>query len=78
MITDLSPALLGHEVNARPIKPRRVPDPARAADPAVPAPKVTRDPVDGMLTGDELAHWPTTLHTAGYYASGERLEVPTC
>ena len=55
MITDLSPAVLGHEVNARPIKPRRVPDPARAADPAVPAHKVTRDPVDGMLTRDELA-----------------------
>ena len=77
MITELSPAVLGREIDARPVKPRRVPNPARATDPAAPATKVSREPVDGALTRDELAHWPAPLRPAGYYASGERLEVPT-
>ena len=77
MIAGLSPAVLGREVDARPVKPRRVPNPARVTDPAAPKTVVARRAADGALTQDQLATWPGSVRPAGYYASGERLEVPT-
>ena len=36
LITELSPVVLGHEITARPVRPRRVPNPDRADDPDAP------------------------------------------
>src|SRR2546421_44576 len=71
------PALLGREVAAAPVRPRRVPNPARQADPSAPKTIVVRRAADGAMTQAELARWPTTARPAGYYEGGERLQVPT-
>jgi len=77
MIADLSPAVLGREVDARPLKPRRVPNPARATNPVAPKTVVARHTAHRALSQDQLATWPGSARPAGYYASGKRLEVPT-
>ena len=77
MIEDLSPAVLGHAVDARPVKPHRVPNPARETDPAAPKTIVVRRAEDGALTQDQLATWPGSVRPGGYYAAGRPLAVPT-
>jgi hypothetical protein len=77
MIRELSPGILGRELAAAPVRPRRVPNPARKSDPAAPKTIVVRRAADGAMTQAELARWPTTARPAGYYEGGERLQVPT-
>lgn len=77
LITELSPSVLGREVTAAPWLPRRVPNPARAADPAAPATVVVRQAAAGALARTELAGWPGSLRPPGYAAAGEPLSVPT-
>jgi hypothetical protein len=50
MIVGLSPAVFGREVDARPLKPRRVPNPARATNPVAPKTVIARRTADGALT----------------------------
>lgn len=77
MIAELSPAVLGQDVNAAPVKPRRVPNPARESDPAAPKTIVVRQATPGSLSQAQLATWPHSVRPAGYYAAGERIPVPT-
>jgi hypothetical protein len=77
MVGELSPAVLGQDVTAEPVKPRRVPNPAREFDPAAPKTIVVRRAVPGSLTQAQLATWPHSVRPAGYYAGGERIPVPT-
>jgi hypothetical protein len=53
-ITRLSPAVLGHEIQVAPVKPRRVNG------------KVRRHVLEGHLTQGELARWPYYLRPAGW------------
>jgi hypothetical protein len=76
-ITELSPGVLGREITARPVLPRRVPNPARAADPAAPKTIVVRQPGPGAMSQAELAAWPHCRRPAGYYRGGEPVPVPT-
>jgi hypothetical protein len=77
MLNELSPAVLGCEVTAAPVLPRRVPNPDREANPAAARTVVVRRPAEGALTQAQLAGWPGSLRPGGYYASGDRLTVPT-
>jgi hypothetical protein len=77
MLSELSPAVLGREVTAAPVLPRRVPNPARATDPAAPKTTVVRQAADGAMTRPQLATWPTSMRAEGYYDAGERIPVPT-
>lgn len=77
MITSLSPAVLGREITAVPVRPRRVPNPARATDPTAPKTVVVRKAFDGAMTQAQIATWPHSGRPAGYYAAGERVAVPT-
>jgi hypothetical protein len=76
-IADPSPAVLGHEINVRPVRPRRVPNPAREHDPKAPKTIVVRRPEPGTLSQRDLARWPTPQRPDGYYDAGEAIEVPT-
>ena len=78
MLTDLSPAVLGREVSASPVLPRRVPHPDRETNPDAPKTKVVRQAEPGAMTQAELATWPQSVRPAGYYADGDRIPVPTC
>ena len=77
MVTELSLAVLGQDVNAEPVKPRRVPNPARAADQAAPKTIVVRRAEPGALTQAQLATWPHSVRPAGYYDAGKPIPVPT-
>jgi hypothetical protein len=77
LITELSPGVLGREITARPVLPRRVPNPDRAANPAAPKTKVVRRAEPDALSQTELATWPHSLRPAAYYEGGERISVPT-
>jgi hypothetical protein len=76
MVADLSPALVGHEVAARPVRPQRVPNPKREADPAAPKTIVVRQAAPGALTRAELATWPQSLRTSAYYLEDAPIPVP--
>ena len=76
-ITGLSPAVLGQEIDAQPVVPRRVPNPDRERDPAAPKTRVVRLARPGALTRDQLATWPHALRPAGYYQGGTPITVPT-
>jgi hypothetical protein len=76
MITELSPAVLGAEITARPVLPRRVPNPDRAADPDVPKTVVVRKPGPGAMSQAELAAWPHCRRPGGYYLEGKPIPVP--
>jgi len=58
MITLLSPRVLGREIVASPVKPRRVKIDGKS--------KVVRRALPGALTQDELARWPDSLRPADY------------
>ena len=55
VITELSPGVLGQEINARPVLPRRVANPDREADPAAPKTIVVRKAEPGAMSQAELA-----------------------
>ena len=50
--------VLGHEVTARPVLPRRVPNPERETGPAAPKTIVVRQPEPSTLARAALATWP--------------------
>jgi hypothetical protein len=76
-ITHLSPQLLGHTVTASPVKPRRIPNPARETNPEAPKTIVARAGVGGGLSQAELATWPHCQRPRGYYAAADPIEVPS-
>jgi hypothetical protein len=76
MLADLSPAVLGREVDARPVLPRRVPNPDREADPDAPRTVVVRRAEPGSLARAELATWPHSLRPRGYYVGDKPIRVP--
>ena len=77
MISDLSPAVLGGEISARPARPRRVPNPEHETNPAAPKTIVARRPKAGTMTRPELASWPHSKRPRGYYPRGQAIPVPT-
>ena len=77
MITELSPELLGAEITARPVLPRRVPNPDRDSDQDAPKTVVVRKPEPGAMTQAELASWPHCLRPGSYYHEGKPIPVPT-
>jgi hypothetical protein len=77
MLGKLSPAVLGRQVDARPVLPRRVPNPDRDADPAAPKTAVVRLAEPGQLPGQALARWPHSCRPAGYYVGDRPIWVPT-
>jgi hypothetical protein len=77
LITDLSPDVLGHEITARPVGTRRVPNPDREADPAAPKTIVVRKADPGALAQAELATWPQAQRPGDYYAGDAPIAVPT-
>jgi hypothetical protein len=76
LITELSPAVLGREITARPVRPRRVPNPDRDEDQNAPKTIVIRKPEPGTMSQDELARWPQCLRPGGYYLEGKPIPVP--
>jgi SprT-like family len=77
LITELSPAVVGHAITARPVRPRRVPNPERDRDPAAPKTVVVRRPDGGAMGQAELASWPHACRPPDYYQGGEPIRVPT-
>jgi hypothetical protein len=77
LITELSPEVLGREITARPVLPRRVPNPDRAADHDAPKTVVIRKPETGAMSQAELARWPHCLRPGRYYLEGKPIPVPT-
>jgi hypothetical protein len=77
MLRDLSPAVVGHEVEARPVLPRRVPNPERESDPAAPKTIVVRLAEPGQMPRQDLARWPHSCRPAGYYTGDKPVWVPT-
>lgn len=76
LITDLSPAVLGREVTARPVLPRRVPNPDWQADPAAPKTVVVRLAEPGSMDRADLARWPHSARPGGYYQGDRPIPVP--
>lgn len=60
----MSPLVLGHEINAAPVKPRRIDG------------RVVRKPLDGFISQDALAHWPYSLRPSDWQP-GEPIRVET-
>jgi hypothetical protein len=77
LIAALSPTVLGHEITVSPVRPRRVPNPARAHDPKAPKTIVKRLPDEGALGQGELARWPYSCRPAGYFDDQPHLHVTT-
>jgi hypothetical protein len=77
MIAALSPRMLGREITARPVRPRRVPNPEREHDPKAPKTVVVRRPDPGAMTQADLAAWPLSARPADYYSGDETIWVPT-
>ena len=76
-IAELSPAVLGHEITARPVRLRRIPHPDRATDPDAPKTKVARRPEPGAMSQAEPARWPHCCRAGDYYLGGKPIPVPT-
>jgi hypothetical protein len=76
LITELSPDVLGFDINARPVRTHRVPNPARATNPKAPKTIVKRMPDDGCLAQMELARWPHSLRPPGWYDADVPIYVP--
>jgi hypothetical protein len=77
VITELSPEVLGREITARPVVPRRVPNPGRASGQDAPKTVVIRKPGPGAMSQAELASWPHCRRPDGYYLEGKPIPVPT-
>ena len=69
--------MLGRDVDARPVLPRRVPNPEREADPAAPKTVVVRLAEPGQLPRQDLARWPHSCRPADYYTGDKPVWVPT-
>src|SRR5271157_4166348 len=65
-----SPAVLGREITARPVLPRRVPNPDRVGDENAPKTVVVRKPEAGAMSQAELASWPQCRRPDEYYREG--------
>jgi hypothetical protein len=76
LITELSPDVLGLDICARPVRTRRVPNPARESDPSAPKTKVVRMPEPGCLPQLSLARWPHSLRPADWYNGDRPIYVP--
>jgi SprT-like family len=74
LITELSPAVLGHEITAHYVAPRRIPNPAHATDPNAPKTIVVRQPLEGALPQPVISRWPGSLRPPGY-DTGQPLRV---
>lgn len=77
VITELSPEVLGREITARPVLPRRVPNPDRDSDQNAPKTVVVRRPEPGSMSQTELASWPHCCRPDEYYLEGKPIPVPT-
>jgi hypothetical protein len=78
LITELSRDVLGLDITARPVRPRRVPNPARETDPEAPKTIVKRIPHPGALDQMQLARWPYCLRPPGWYDDDMPIYVPAC
>jgi len=76
-ITRLSPIVLGHEINAHPVRPRRIENPERQHDENAPKTIVKRAPLPGAMTQGQLARWPHSVRPTGYYDDDTCIGVPT-
>jgi hypothetical protein len=76
LITELSPDVLGRDITARPVRTRRVPNPARETDPSAPKTIVKRMPEPGAMTQMDLARWPHSLRPPGWYDGDRPIYVP--
>lgn len=77
LITELSPAVLGSEITARPVRPRRIPNPDRADNEGAAKTVVVRKPEAGAMSQAELARWPQCCRPSDYYLGGKPIPVPT-
>lgn len=77
LITELSPAVLGRDILARPVRTHRVPNPERETNPAAPKTIVRKIPDPGALPQAVLARWPYSLRPPGWYNTGQPIPVPT-
>ncbi len=77
LVTRLSPVVLGCAVAARPVRSRRIPNPARDSNPAAPKTIVVKRPHDGELARAELATWPQSLRPADYWRASRPIPVDT-
>lgn len=75
LITELSPVVLGREISARPVRTKRIPNPARDTDPDAPKTIVKRLPDDGCLPQLALARWPHSLRPPGWYDDDRPIHV---
>lgn len=78
LISDLSPAVLGHDIAARPVRTGRVPNPERDVNPKAPKTVVRRMPDPGCISQRALATWPHALRPRGYYHGDRPVYVPSC
>lgn len=76
VITRLSPTVLGCEITAAYVKPRRVANPAHDTDPTAPKTLVKREPLPGALPQQVISTWPQSLRPADY-GPGEPLHIDT-
>ncbi len=77
LITELSPDVLGLVITARPVRTRRIPNPARETDPSAPKTIVKRMPEPGAMRQIELARWPQSVRPGGWYDGDQPIYVPT-
>jgi hypothetical protein len=77
LITELSPDVAGRDIIARPVRTRRVPNPARETDPSAPKTIVKRMPGPGAMAQADLARWPHSLRPAGWNDGQRPIYVPT-
>jgi hypothetical protein len=77
IITELSPALTGQEINAQPVRPRRIPNPHRETDDSAPKTIVVRKAEPGTMTQAELARWPHSIRPPGWHDGDTPIPVPT-
>lgn len=69
--------LVTASVDARPVLPRRLPNPDRERDPDSPKTIVVRRAEPGQLARAHLARWPYALRARDYYTRDKPIPVPT-
>jgi hypothetical protein len=77
LITELSPDVAGKDITVRPVRTRRVPNPARQSDPSAPKTIVKRMPDPGAMPQAALARWPYSLRPAAWFDTDRPIYVPT-
>lgn len=76
----LSPAVLGHQVDARRGADRksvRVPNPAWQPGSGLPKTVVRKQPVDGAVQHADVARWPGAFRPDGYYQQAAPIDCPS-